>query len=131
MIVIYIAGPFRASSAWGVEQNVRRAEEVAYQVWAAGYVAVCPHTNTRFFDQSLPDQIFIDGTLEMMRRCDAVLVLPGHERSQGTLGEIREAARLNMPMACLKTLESGNVSISLRQINEMILARRQTQRKEA
>lgn len=101
MMVVYIAGPFRAAHAWGIEQNVRRAECVAYQVFAGGHVALCPHTNTRHFDGSLPDQIFIDGTLELMRRCDVVIVLPDFQKSQGTLGEIAEARRLEMPLAFL------------------------------
>lgn len=99
--VIYIAGPFRGAHAWAVAQNVHRAECVAYQVFESGHVALCPHTNTRHFDSSLPDQVFIDGTLELMRRCDAVIVLPGWQKSQGTLGEIEEATRLGMPVAYL------------------------------
>ena len=32
-----------------------------------------------------------------MRLCDAVLVLPGYQKSSGTLGEIEEAKRLGIP----------------------------------
>lgn len=104
-LCIYIAGPYRAATPWLVEQNVRRAEDVAYQVWATGHVAICPHTNTRFFDRSLPDYIFTEGTLEMMRRCDAVLVLPNHTDSLGTIGEIREAEKLGMPVEYITTTD--------------------------
>ena len=96
--VVYIAGPFRGKDAWAVERNVRRAEELAYAVWAVGGVALCPHTNTRFFDGTLTDEIWLEGTLELLRRCDAVLLAPGWQLSAGTLGEIEEANRLRLPV---------------------------------
>lgn len=98
MKVVYVAGPFRAPTPWEQEQNVRRAEEASLRVWKAGLVAICPHTQTRFFQNSAPDQYWLEGTLEMMRRCDAVLVLPGYEKSVGTLGEITEATLLGIPV---------------------------------
>ena len=100
--VFYVAGPFRGADSWAMEQNIRRAEEVAWCIFAEGEVAICPHTNTRFFQGSLPDQVWIDGTLTMMRVCDAVIVVPGWEQSVGTLGEIAEAERLGMPVFCVK-----------------------------
>jgi len=113
MIVIYIAGPFRGAHAWAIAQNVHRAECAAYEIFASGHVALCPHTNTRHFDSSLPDQIFIDGTLELMRRCDAVIVLPDYKNSQGTLGEIAEAHRLGMPVAFLEGLLPGHIKTAV------------------
>ena len=113
MNVIYIAGPFRGAHAWVIAQNVHRAECVAYEIFASGQVALCPHTNTRHFDSSLPDQIFIDGTLELMRRCDAVIVLPNHMNSQGTLGEIAEARKLGMPVAFLDGLLPGHIKAAV------------------
>ena len=99
MKLIYIAGPFRAATPWLVEQNIRRAEELAYRVWTElGTAALCPHTNTRFFDKSGSDQVFLDGTMEMLRRCDAVLLVPGYEKSAGTIAEMREAQRLGTPV---------------------------------
>lgn len=120
MIAIYVAGPFRGAHAWAIEKNVRRAEEVAYLIWATGHVAICPHTNTRFFDGSLPDRIFLDGTLEMMRRCDGVIVLPNYKRSQGTLGEIAEAERLGMPVAYLEGFAALDVRTALLDVEHAI-----------
>ena len=49
MKLVYIAGPFRGSSAWDIEENIRVAERAALEVWKMGAAALCPHTNTRFF----------------------------------------------------------------------------------
>lgn len=97
MKVVYVAGPFRADTPWLIEKNVRTAEAVCLDLWQNGFVPICPHTQTRFFQNSAPDQAFVEGTLEMMRRCDAVVVLPGWETSTGTCGEIDEAERLGLP----------------------------------
>ncbi len=98
MKVVYVAGAFRADTPWQIELNVRRAEEMSLGLWRMGLVPICPHTQTRFFQFSAPDQSFLEGTLEMMRRCDAVMLLRGWEASNGTIGEIKEAQRLGIPV---------------------------------
>lgn len=98
MKLVYIAGPFRAPSAWEIEQNIRRAEELALRVWQAGHVAICPHTNTRFYQGAAPDEVWLEGDLVILRRCDAVLLVEGWERSVGTLAEIAEARRYGIPV---------------------------------
>lgn len=100
--LIYVAGPFRGANSWEMECNIRMAERVSLAVWAAGAVAICPHTNTRFFQGRLPDQTFIDGTLAMMLGCDGMLVLPEWERSSGTCGEILVARAVGMPYKILE-----------------------------
>lgn len=97
-IIVYIIGPFRASTTWAVEQNVRRAEELALQVVDAGAMPLCPHTNTRFFHGIGPDAFWLEGTLELLRRSDAAITVDGWERSTGSKGEVGEADRLGLPM---------------------------------
>ncbi len=91
MKVVYIAGPYRGPNAWDIEQNIRRAEELSLEVWKIGAAALCPHTNTRHFQGAAPDDLWLEGDLEMLRRCDAVLMVPGWQRSQGALAEREEA----------------------------------------
>jgi hypothetical protein len=85
--LVYVAGAFRAASAWLVEQNIRKAEALALEVWKLGAAVVCPHTNTRFFDGALPDATFLAGDLEILSRCDAVLMVEGWEQSRGAVAE--------------------------------------------
>lgn len=98
MKVIYIAGRYRGPNAWAVEQNIRAAEEVAARVWAMGHVALCPHANARHMDGVASDEVFLAGTLELMRRCDAVLLVPNWRDSEGARAEVAEADRLGIPV---------------------------------
>lgn len=103
MKVIYVAGPFRGKDSWEMECNIRRAETLALEVWRLGAAALCPHINTRFFQHTLPDEVWMDGDLEMLRRCDAVLVTPDWERSAGAKTEVAEAKAKKIPV--FETLE--------------------------
>lgn len=96
--VIYIAGPYRGKDNWAIEQNIRRAEELALVVWKLGMVALCPHMNTRHFQGVLPDEVWLDGDLELIRRCDAVLLVSGWKASHGTLAEIAYAKEQGIPV---------------------------------
>lgn len=98
MKVAYVAGPFRGPNAWEVEQNIRRAETLALEVWRLGMAAVCPHANTRFYDKAATDDVFLDGDLEILRRCDAVLLTPDWARSRGATNEKAEAERVGIPV---------------------------------
>ena len=110
MKVVYIAGPFRAPNSWEIEQNIRRAENLALEVWMLTKngeslaSAICPHANTRFFQGYGPDEIWLRGDLEIVLRCDALLLVEGWERSEGTLKEIEFARDNNIPV--FNTLEN-------------------------
>jgi hypothetical protein len=97
-LVIYVAGPYRAPTPWEVEQNVRRAEELALGVWRLGMAALCPHTLARFYNGSFPDEAALRLDLAMVARCDAVLLVPGWERSVGARGEKDYASRAGIPV---------------------------------
>jgi hypothetical protein len=95
--VIYIAGPFRSKKntidQWEQTQNIRRAEALALEVWRAGHIAICPHLNTLHFQGCLPDEVWLEGDLEIVRRCDAVLLTEGWRNSAGARREVEEARR--------------------------------------
>lgn len=98
MKVVFIAGPYRADTEWGVVENIRRAEAVALKIWKLGAVAICPHKNTALFGGSLPDEVWLKGDLELLRRSDAVCCLPGWEDSEGARGEVSMARELGLPV---------------------------------
>lgn len=99
MRLIYIAGKFRAPTPWLVEQNVRTAEEWMLKIWKLGAVGVCPHTMGRFTDKELQDNLVLDGTLELLRRCDAVFMIPDNwKMSSGAITERQEAIKMKIPV---------------------------------
>ncbi|MFA6432940.1 MAG: DUF4406 domain-containing protein [Candidatus Paceibacterota bacterium] len=96
--IVFVCGPFRAPTQWGIEENVRRAERVAIDVWRAGAMAMCPHSNSKLFHGEATDQIFLDGYLEMIRRCDAVITVVGLEKSSGSRLEVAHAHACGIPV---------------------------------
>lgn len=89
--VVYVGGPFRSRSdpysQWEQEQNIRRAETLALEVWQHGAAAIFPHGSTRYFQGALPDDVWLDGDLAILAKCDAVIFTPDWHRSQGAQAE--------------------------------------------
>ena len=99
MLLVYIAGPYRADTPHEIHANIERARRYAASVWRKdGWAALCPHMNTAHMDGVCSPERFLEGTMEMMRRCDAVLMMPGWEHSEGARAEKAEAGRLCIPV---------------------------------
>lgn len=98
MKIVYVAGPFRGKNAWVVENNIRRAEALALEVWKLGAACICPHTNTRFFDGAAPDNVFLDGDLAIVLKCSAVLMTPDWGYSRGATAEHDYAKLWRIPI---------------------------------
>ena len=120
--LVYVAGPFTAGTPWDTHINVLLAEQISAELNSRCYnaMAVCPHTNSAHMVGIQDGQYWLDCTKELMRRCDAVLIVPCSSEklatSKGTQGEIAEATRLGIPIyytidsICewLNSLEDGN-----------------------
>ena len=52
-----------------------------------GYVVITPHLNSMLMDGACPDSVWLEGDLELMRRSDIVVMLPGWAESEGCQGE--------------------------------------------
>lgn len=98
MKVVYVAGPYRGPSAWAVECNIRRAEELGMRVAELGAMPLIPHTNTRFFNGTLDDRFWLLGTIELLRRCDAAIFVRNWKRSTGAMEEHAECLRRGLPV---------------------------------
>ncbi len=93
-IVAYVAGPYRADTINGVLENIQRARDVALKLWQAGYTVICPHLNSALMDGACPDEAFLEGGLELVRRSDVVVLVGDWEKSEGTLAELELAIEL-------------------------------------
>ena len=89
--VVYIAGPYRADTIRETVENIRMAEKTAIEYWKLGYTVICPHMNTALFDGILPDEVWLEGALELLKRAD-ILALTIFDYplfdSEGTKNEI-------------------------------------------
>jgi len=110
MILSYIAGRFSAPTRELVEANIAAAEGLGLFLASRGYYPVIPHSSTGHpgFEHIGSYEFYIEGTLELMRRCDCVVLVPGWESSRGARGEVEEAERLGIPVFP----EQGNALIA-------------------
>ncbi len=98
MHLVFVAGPYRAASEWEVEQNVRRAETLALELWKMKLAVICPHKNTEHYGGAASDSLWLEGAKEMVRRCDAVVCTADWETSEGARGEVELARSLGIPI---------------------------------
>jgi len=96
--LFYIAGPFRGPTPWIVENNIREAEALGLLVANAGGLPVIPHAMYRFFDKALPDQFWLEGTANLLMRCDALVLHPSWQKSSGSKAELELAQKHHFPV---------------------------------
>lgn len=107
-VLVYVAGPI---SKGDLLDNVRRAHEAGMSLLKAGLSAIVPHGSCFWghtvtpCGKGLAAELSPHGTthadwlgvdLEIVRRCDAVLRLPGE--SKGADLEVGQALRLGLPV---------------------------------
>lgn len=98
MKVVYLAGPYRGETEYGVHQNIQRAEAVALEVWRLGAACLCPHKNTAYFGGFLPDEVWLEGARELLRRADAIFLMDNWEISAGAESERKLARDIGKPI---------------------------------
>jgi hypothetical protein len=88
--IIYVAGPYRASTESGVFDNIIEARRISAELWRQGWTPLCPHLNSAFMGGIVPDEEFLSRDLVLLSRCDAIFADP-YTKSKGTLAEIEYA----------------------------------------
>jgi len=100
---VYVAGAYGATNVLEVLANISRGIQMGMQVWKAGFAPYIPWLDfTLHVANPCPESTTMDECYEwsmaFLEVCDAVLVVPGWEESQGTMREIARACELSIPV---------------------------------
>jgi hypothetical protein len=99
---IYIAGPLTGPPI-DYLANCQRMEQAAATLLSLGYAPFVPSLDRGIFlalgdSQIITVEMIKSYSMTWLRQCEAVLLMPGWERSAGTLAEIEEAKRRKIPI---------------------------------
>ena len=94
--IVFISGAYRGATISDVSDNIATARKYAVKYWKMGYTVICPHLNSAFMDGIVPDSSFLDGDLEMLRRCDCIVMIPNYHLSSGAVKELDFARSHNI-----------------------------------
>jgi hypothetical protein len=106
MYAVYVAGamtPKRTGQPIEYLDNVRNGIRNAIKCLIGRYAVYCPMIDFSFWlalreGEEITVEMILEAGMEMLRRCDAVLLVPGWHLSNGTNKEIREARLLGIPI---------------------------------
>lgn len=85
----YIAGRYTAPTPEQVEENVKRAEAIAWMYYLKGYAVFCPHAQThRIHLRYNNDNVFeyedwLQVDIAWLKDCDVIVFIAGWEESKG------------------------------------------------
>lgn len=104
----YIAGPLehtgqigrprKCKSAWEIEQNIRRAEDLFRKMSNLGFACICVHLQARYMMGECDREHWLWADQLLLKRCQFVVLSPGWRSSPGTLAEIELAFLMGIPV---------------------------------
>lgn len=102
MKLVYITGPRVGSDYHQTDRHIGYAREWAEKLARAGHAFYCPQLNTAHFDVVAPDisnDFWREMDLKILRRCDAVLLVPGWDNDDVTKRDVHYANTWGIPIA--------------------------------
>lgn len=108
MTIAYIAGPLehtgkvgtpqKCKTAYQIEQNIRRAEDLMLELSNMGYAVICVHSQARFMMGECSREHWLEADQELLKVSGIVVLTRGWRSSPGTLAEVALAFDLGKPV---------------------------------
>lgn len=105
MRVVYVAGPYMGAthdgkSYYQISRNILEAREWAKKAIEAGAFPFTPHLNSEHMELDVERSAdwWREADLEMLRRCDAIFLIPGWENSKGAKMEKEFSLQNGIPV---------------------------------
>src|SRR5574340_795962 len=110
-MIIYVAGPYRGKNQAEIAAHIDEARKVAIEIWEAGHVALCPHLNTAHFEDDCDchEDEYLEGDLQLVGRCEEIVMIKNWEFSAGALAEKKYAEARNIPVYSYPALPELNL----------------------
>ncbi len=95
---IYVAGPYNAANVIDVLSNVRVGIDTSIKAIEAGFSVFCPFLDFHYgLISSLSIEQYRANSMAWVAVSDAILLLPGWQRSEGVREELRVASIHGIP----------------------------------
>ncbi len=112
MKIVFIAGSYFSDGDYEkIEENIRNAEKYLIQLANNGIGFFCPHTHTEHFERKAKaeEKFYRELDMSMLSKiADAVLAIPGWEKSNGAKAEIEWALANNLKVFYPKSPDDIN-----------------------
>ena len=99
---IYISGAYSADNVLDVLRNIGRGQKMAAKLFSLGFAPFCPWHDKSFVTDRPDDEFtveqFYEYSLAWLVVSDAMFLLPGWEKSAGTVKEHRYCLDNGIPM---------------------------------
>ena len=97
---IYIAGAYSGKTKEERDLNIAHVAAVGREIARLRKgIPIMPHMNSAKFEDLAPDipkDFWLEGDIEIMKSCDAVIFIAGWDRSPGAVKEMEEAKKAKM-----------------------------------
>jgi len=95
--LVYVAGKYSAPTDEEIKRNVEHAAKVGLDLIRMGFDVIIPHKNTDgFHKEDIPYERWMELSLNILSRCDAIYMLKGWRESKGAKKEYEFACNLKL-----------------------------------